>query len=93
MRSLFTYISGLLAAFVLFLQLWRFAPLDRALLMAGLTGIGAFGVLYLGYVAIRWILARTPSRNQAAAPPQETSSDHAETESPKPAPMTTPATV
>ncbi|BBM68942.1 hypothetical protein [Rhodothermus marinus] len=80
MQSLFTYISGLLSVFVLFLQLWRFASLDRALLTAALTGLGAFLVLQVGYVAIRWILTLAPPRTEADESAEENSSDRAETD-------------
>jgi len=72
MQSLFTYISGLLSVVVLFLQLWQFASLDRALLTAALTGLGAFLVLQLGYVAIRWILTLAPPRTEAVSRPKKT---------------------
>ncbi|WP_397546125.1 hypothetical protein ABUL39_08530 [Rhodothermus marinus] len=92
MQSLFTYISGLLSVFVLFLQLWQFASLDRALLTAALTGLGAFLVLHLGYVAIRWILTLAPPQNDAGQQRKENTSDRAETNTPEHASrMTAPA--
>ncbi|SHL00754.1 hypothetical protein [Rhodothermus profundi] len=94
MQSLLTYISGLLSVFVLFLQLWQFAPLDRALLTAVLTGLGAFFVLHLGYVAIRWILTLAPPRQKsdASEPPQETTAHKSDTDQREHSPqMTAPA--
>ncbi len=92
MQSLFTYISGLLSVVVLFLQLWQFASLDRALLTAALTGLGAFLVLQVGYVAIRWILTLAPPRTEADESAEENSSDRAEADtSEHPSRMTAPA--
>ena len=94
MQSLLTYISGLLSVFVLFLQLWQFAPVDRALITAVLTGLGAFLVLHLGYVAIRWILTLAPPRPEAAEADtrEEKATDQAEPDSHEHTPrMTAPA--
>ncbi len=95
MQSLLTYISGLLGVFVLFLQLWQFAPVDRALLTAVLTGLGAFLVLHLGYVAIRWILTLPPPPRPEAAEAdtqEEKSTGQAESDSREHTPrMTAPA--
>lgn len=60
MQHLLTYISGLIGVLVLFIQLWKLAPLDRALTVAVLTTLSAFLILHLGYVAIRWILTLAP---------------------------------
>ncbi len=92
MQSLLTYISGLVGVFVLFLQLWQFAPLDRALLTAALTGLGAFLVLHLGYWVIQWILTLAPPRDKANQQHEENTSERAETDTLKPASrMTEPA--
>jgi hypothetical protein len=89
MRSLLTYTSSLIGAFVLFWQLWKFVPLERALLSATTAALGSYLVLLGGYFMVRWILQQAataaPSSEQQEVSPDGTPKASAETSAPTPA--------
>ncbi|MDQ7039439.1 MAG: hypothetical protein Q9M35_00680 [Rhodothermus sp.] len=94
MQSLLTYLSGLIGVFVLFLQLWQFASVDRALMTAVLTALGAFLILHLGYVAIRWILTLAPKSAETSEPSAqgtEAAAEQTDQHPPRTPQMTAPA--
>ncbi|GBD01288.1 hypothetical protein HRbin18_01009 [bacterium HR18] len=95
MRSLLTYTSSLLGAFVLFWQLWKFVPLERALLSAATAAVGSYLVLLGGYLTVRWILQQTltakPTKDQQGTLPDGDSETSAKTAAPTASRTPTPA--
>lgn len=60
MQSIFTQFSGLVGLLVFLHQLWDYAPVERAVVLAAGSGMAVYLVLLIGHAAIRHIVEYRP---------------------------------
>ncbi|MEM1042252.1 MAG: hypothetical protein AAGI91_06430 [Bacteroidota bacterium] len=82
MRSLLLQVSSISALLVLLSQLWRYASLERALVVTLVAGGAVYAVLLVGRTVTRYLVAASedappPTPEPATPPPDPTSSTNA----------------